>query len=132
MEQTKPSVGVWNRVATRTRSLFQEGLRALGSPLAPEFYESLEELLIAGDVGPALAARLSSAVRARKPRSLEEAQAALEAEVVAVLSHDPRALNLASNPSVILVYGIHLDESGRSSLVSVNLQDVHPQASRSA
>jgi hypothetical protein len=64
---------VWNRVATRTRSLFQEGIRDLGSPLSPEFYEALEELLIAGDAGPTLAARLSAAVRARKPRSLEEA-----------------------------------------------------------
>ena len=107
MEQTKPAAGVWNRVATRTRSLFQDGLRALGSPLAPEFYESLEELLVAGDVGPVLAARLSAAVRARKPRSLEEAQAGLEAEVVAVLSHEPRGLNLASNPAVILFYGIN-------------------------
>ena len=94
-------------MATRTRSLFQEGLRALGSPLAPEFYEALEELLIAGDVGPTLAARLSAAVRARKPRSLEEAQAALEAEVVAVLSPRPRGLNLDSNPAVILVYGVN-------------------------
>jgi fused signal recognition particle receptor len=107
VEQTKPAAGVWNRVATRTRSLFQDGLRALGSPLAPEFYESLEELLVAGDVGPVLATRLSVAVRARKPRSLEEAQAGLEAEVVAVLSHEPRSLNLASNPAVILVYGIN-------------------------
>ena len=106
MEQAKPA-GVWNRVATRTRSLFQDGLRALGSPLAPEFDESLEELLIAGDVGPTVAARISAAVRARKPRSLEEAQAALEAEVVAVLSPQPRGLNLASNPAVILVYGVN-------------------------
>ena len=82
-------------------------MRALGSPLAPEFYESLEELLIAGDVGPALAARLGAAVRARKPRSPEEAQAALEAEVVAVLSPEPRGLNLANNPAVILVYGVN-------------------------
>ena len=82
-------------------------MRALGSPLAPEFYESLEELLIAGDVGPTLAARLSAAVRARKPRSLEEVQAALEAEVVAALSPESRDLNLASNPSVILVYGVN-------------------------
>ena len=107
MEQTKPAAGVWSRVATRTRSLFQDGLRALGSPLAPEFYESLEELLIAGDVGPALAARLSAAVRARKPRSIEEAQSALQAEVVSLLSHEPRTLDLASSPSVILVYGVN-------------------------
>ena len=98
---------VWDRVATRTRSLFRDGLRALGSPLAPEFYESLEDLLIAGDVGPTLAARLSAAVRARKPHSLEEAQAALEDEVVAVLSAEPRGLNLAANPAVILVYGVN-------------------------
>ena len=99
--------GVWNRVASRTRNLFQEGLRALGSPLSPEFYEALEELLIAGDVGPALAARLSAAVRARRPSSLEEARAALEAEVVALLSPLPRGLDLDANPAVVLVYGVN-------------------------
>jgi fused signal recognition particle receptor len=99
--------GVWNRVATRTRNLFQEGLRALGSPLSPEFYEALEELLIAGDVGPALAARLSAAVRERRPSSLEEARAALEAEVIAILDQEPRGLNLDANPAVVLVYGVN-------------------------
>jgi fused signal recognition particle receptor len=99
--------GVWNRVATRTRSLFQEGLRALGSPLSPQFYDALEELLIAGDVGPALAARLSSAVRERRPSSLEEARAALEAEVIAILAQQPRGLNLGANPAVVLVYGVN-------------------------
>ncbi len=98
---------VWDRVASRTRSFFREGLRALGSPLAPEFYESLEELLIAGDVGPTVAARLTAAVRARKPRNLEEALGALEAEVVAALSTLPRSLNLAASPAVILVYGVN-------------------------
>jgi fused signal recognition particle receptor len=107
VEQSREAAGVWNRVATRTRSLFQDGLRALGSPLAPEFYESLEELLIAGDVGPKLASRLTAAVRDRRPRSLEEARAALEAEVIAALSHEPRGLNLAVNPAVILVYGVN-------------------------
>ena len=98
---------VWDRVATRTRSLFRDGLRALGSPLAPEFYESLEELLIAGDLGPALAARLTAAVRAKRPLDSGEAQAALEAEVVGILSDAPRALNLDANPAVVLVYGIN-------------------------
>ena len=40
--------------------------------------------------------------------------------------------NHVTMASANALYGIHLDESGRSSLVSVNLQDVHPQASRSA
>jgi hypothetical protein len=33
--------GVWNRVATRTRSLIQDGLKAFTGPLAEPFYESL-------------------------------------------------------------------------------------------
>jgi fused signal recognition particle receptor len=97
----------WGRVASRTRSLFQDGLRALGSPLGPEFHDSLEELLLAGDVGPRVAARLAGAVRARRPRSVEEARAVLEAEVVAVLSPAPRTLDLAATPSVILFYGVN-------------------------
>jgi fused signal recognition particle receptor len=99
--------GVWNRVATRTRSLFRDGIRALGSPLGPEFHDSLEELLIAGDVGPVLAARLAGAVRARRPRTIEDAQAILEAEVVAILAKGPRTLSMAASPSVILLYGIN-------------------------
>ena len=99
--------GLWSRVAARTRSLFQDGLRSLGSPLAPEFYESLEELLIAGDLGPANAARLAEAVNWRRPRTLEEVQAALEDLVVAMLSQAPRTLNLGFMPSVVLVSGIN-------------------------
>lgn len=94
-------------MAGRTRNLFQEGFRALGSPLAPDFYESLEELLLAGDVGPANATRLAEAINRRRPRTLAEVQAALEEEVVAMLSAAPRTLNLGSMPSVVLVSGIN-------------------------
>jgi len=99
--------GLWSRVAARTRNLFQEGFRALGSPLAADFYESLEELLIAGDIGPANATRLAAAVNRRRPRTLEEVQAALEEEVVALLSQAPRNLDLAALPAVVLVSGIN-------------------------
>jgi fused signal recognition particle receptor len=99
--------GVWNRVATRTRSLIQDGLKAFTGPLAEPFYESLEELLIAADTGPAMAARLVEAVRRRKPRAVPEALAALEAEVVALLLPGLRALNLDANPAVVLVYGVN-------------------------
>ncbi|TMD05163.1 MAG: signal recognition particle-docking protein FtsY [Chloroflexi bacterium] len=105
MAEARP--GVWDRVASRTRNLFQEGLRALASPLDPAFYAGLEELLLAGDVGPSLAARLTDSVRRRKPLTLEEARAALEAEVVAALSAKPRSLELAANPSVVLLYGVN-------------------------
>ncbi len=38
--------------------------------------------------------------------------------------------NHVTMASANILYGVHLDESGRSSLVSVNLQDIHPQASQ--
>ena len=106
MEQAEPA-RIWNRVATRTRTLFQDGLRAFSGPLSDDFYESLEELLIAADAGPAIAARLVEAVRRRRPPTVPEAIVALEAEVVAILLPGPRGLNLEANPSVVLVYGVN-------------------------
>jgi fused signal recognition particle receptor len=97
----------WNRVAGRTREVFQEGLRGLASPLKPEFYEELEELLIAGDTGPQIAAQLAEAVRRHRPATLDEARGALEVEVAAALSDQPRWLNIGARPSCVLLYGIN-------------------------
>jgi hypothetical protein len=58
---------IWDRVASRTRSLFTEGLRAAGTPLSPGFSNELVEILIAADFGPALAERMADALRRRKP-----------------------------------------------------------------
>jgi fused signal recognition particle receptor len=97
----------WNRVAGRTRAVFQEGLRGLASPLKPEFYEELEELLIAGDTGPQIAAQLAEAVRRHRPATLDEARGALEVEVAAALSDRPRWLDIGARPSCVLLYGIN-------------------------
>lgn len=102
-----PSPRMWSRVASRTRTFFSDGLRSLGSPLGDEFHSDLEELLIAGDIGPALSHRISDGVRRRRPRNLEEARNALEQEVVATLSSAPRGLELDANPSVLLIYGVN-------------------------
>jgi fused signal recognition particle receptor len=98
---------VWQRVATRTRKLFDEGLRAAGTPLTPGFYDELEELLVAGDVGPALAAGITNGVRARRPGTLEQAREALEAELAAAMSPRPRSLMIDARPSCVLLYGIN-------------------------
>jgi len=98
---------VWGRVATRTRTLFSEGLKALGAPLGDGFYEQLEELLVAGDVGPRLAAKISEGVRARRPASVEQARAALEAELVAAMSQKPRGLFIDAKPACVLLYGVN-------------------------
>jgi fused signal recognition particle receptor len=84
-----------------------EGLRALGPPLRPGFYEELEELLVAADLGPALAATVTEGVRRRRPRTRGEARGALEAELRGAMSQAPRELNLDARPSCVLLYGIN-------------------------
>jgi len=64
-------------------------------------------VLIAADLGPAMAARLTAGVRSRAPRTREEAAEALVAVASAVMSKQPRELNLAGNPACILLYGVN-------------------------
>jgi fused signal recognition particle receptor len=98
---------VWNRVGQRTRTLLAAGLRALGPPLGDDYYERLEELLISADVGPSVAARLCSGVRARSPRTVDDARAALVTAALGVMSPRSRALNLEGAPACILMYGVN-------------------------
>jgi fused signal recognition particle receptor len=83
------------------------GLRALSPPLADGYYEELADLLVAADMGPAMAARLVAAVRARAPRRPEEAIDALVTAALSVMSKNPRDLNLTGNPACVLLYGIN-------------------------
>jgi fused signal recognition particle receptor len=99
--------GLWNRVASRTRRFFAEGLDSLGTPLRPGFYEDLEELLLAGDLGPELAARITEAARSQAPDTLEHAQAVLAAQVTMALHPGSRALRVEASPSCVLFYGIN-------------------------
>jgi fused signal recognition particle receptor len=82
-------------------------VRSLSPPLADGYYEELEELLIAADLGPAMAARLTSGVRARAPRTREEAIEALVAVASTVMSKKPRELNASGNPGCVLLYGVN-------------------------
>ena len=91
----------------RTRKVLAAGLRALSPPLAAGYYEDLEDLLVGADLGPAMAARLAGAVRARSPRTREEAEAALTAAALAAMSKRPRDLDLSGSPACILFYGIN-------------------------
>src|SRR3981081_442291 len=46
--------GRWDRVSGRTRRVLAAGLRSLKPPLAPGYYEELEEVLTVADLGPAM------------------------------------------------------------------------------
>ncbi len=105
---------VWDRVSGRTRSVLAAGIRSLKPPLAPGYYEELEEILVAADLGPAMAARLVAAVRTRAPRTKEEAADALVASALAVMSKKPRAIaplpageRVEKEVAVLLFYGIN-------------------------
>lgn len=97
----------WNRVGARTRGLLSAGLRALSPPLEPGYYDELEELLVSADLGPAMAARLSAGVRARSPRTQQEAVDALVGVAAGVMSRKARTLDLGSSPACILLYGVN-------------------------
>jgi fused signal recognition particle receptor len=105
--RSSTAASVWDRVSGRTRSVLAAGLRSLKPPLAPGYYEELEEVLIAADLGPAMAARLVAGVRTRAPRTREEAADALVATALALMSTKPRELDLSRNPACVLFYGIN-------------------------
>ena len=119
--RSSTAASVWDRVTGRTRSVLAAGLRSLKAPLAPGYYEELEEVLVAADLGPVMAARLVTGVRKHAPRTREEAVDALVTEALAVMSTKSRLLPLPAGervgervekeetraPSVILFYGIN-------------------------
>jgi len=90
-------------VGARTR----RALRALSPPLSSSYYAELEELLIGSDVGPAMAARLTTAVRSRAPRTQEEAVEALVGAAAGLMSKKSRALDLSGTPACVLLYGVN-------------------------
>lgn len=98
---------VWSRVGGRTRGLLSAGLRSLSPPLSAGYYDELEDLLIAADLGPAMAQRLSAAVRRRAPRTRDEAVDALIAAASEVMSTRSRDLDLSAKPACVMVYGVN-------------------------
>ena len=101
-----PAASIWDRVSGRTRSALAAGFRSLKPPLAAGYYEELDELLVAADLGPVMATRLSAGVRARAPRTREEAADALVAVALSVMSQRPRELSFIP-PALMLFYGIN-------------------------
>lgn len=98
---------MWSRVGERTRGLLAAGLRALGPPLGPEYYDELVEVLLGADVGPAVASQLADEVRARAPRTVDEARDALVKAALTIMSQRSRELQLDSELGCVLLYGVN-------------------------
>ena len=93
----------------RSRGGFMSRLRGLlgGNQISPEAWDDVEEALIAGDVGASLAAEIVEQARAR--RDAPSAEAAVRAELAAVLSGaapEP-ATGIAPRPRIVLVVGVN-------------------------
>ena len=93
----------------RSRGGFMSRLRGLlaGDGVSPETWAEVEESLIAGDIGAALAMEVVE--RARAHRTGDSAQDAVREELAAVLlPRDPGwRLDAAAAPAVVLIVGVN-------------------------
>ena len=99
---------------TKTREALSDTLGSVFSGFSEiddDFYDELEESLILADLGVETATkatdRLRKVIRERHLKTTEEARTALKEILVEMLNVGDTTLNLATNPSVILVIGVN-------------------------
>ena len=98
---------------TKTREVLSNTLGNVfsASELDDDFFDELEESLILADLGMDTAIRavsqLRQRIRSNGLKTAEEAREALKDILVDMLSVGDTALNLSTNPSVILVVGVN-------------------------
>jgi fused signal recognition particle receptor len=64
-------------------------------------------VLLAADLGPAMATRLAAGVRSKAPRTREEAVGALVEVASSLMAKKPRELDLSGSPACVLLYGVN-------------------------
>lgn len=97
-------------ITSRLTDLFAPG-RAEETRNAREFYEGLEETLLAADVGAAVASDLVEGVRSRleqrAPRDLSELKNALRAEILSIEAPPAATVRPGAHPQVIFLVGVN-------------------------
>ena len=98
---------------TKTREALSDSLGSVfqASEIDEDFYDELEESLVLADLGMDTAIRAVTKLRQRvnntNIKTVEQAREALKDILVDVLNVGDTALNLSTNPSVILVIGVN-------------------------
>ena len=99
---------------TKTREALSDTLGSVFSGFSEiddDFYDELEESLILADLGVETATkatdRLRKVIRERHLKTTEDARTALKEILVEMLNVGDTALNISTNPSVILVIGVN-------------------------
>lgn len=92
----------------RARSGFGDRLKSLfGAGIDEGTWQSLEEVLIASDVGVGLATELVDEVRSAKPETAEEARSILSERLHETLAGKDRTVSLDGDPAVVVVVGVN-------------------------
>jgi fused signal recognition particle receptor len=93
----------------KTRSAFGGRLQKLFGVAAStsEFWEGLEEALLAADVGVVATNEIVQRVKERHPEGPEEARRVLREELLSEFGDRPRDLRLTGTPSAIVVVGVN-------------------------
>lgn len=104
-----PRRGIGARLSKTSRSLGGALRNVLARPsMDAEFWEGMEEALIASDVGVEAATEVVERIRQDGPSDAESARAALHEELVAEFGHRDRRLHLDdAKPAVVLVVGVN-------------------------
>ena len=107
-EGRKASPGIDGRLG-KSRTALGSALRGVfgrGS-LDSQFWEAMEEALIAADVGVVASAGVVERVRRANPETNDSARKLLEEELGAVFAHAQRDLALDGSPAVLLIVGVN-------------------------
>ncbi len=94
---------------SRSRNALGDSLRSVfgRTELDEDFWESLEEVLVAADVGVGASTEIVGRVRASKPEDAGAARDRLRTEIRSMLSGRDRALRLEGEPAIVLVVGVN-------------------------
>lgn len=112
-----PPRGLRDRLA-KTRQALSDRLNGVlsRSSFDGDFWSDVEDSLVAADVGVAAATQVVAAVKARGPADPSEVRELLAAELVSLLGSQDRAMNIGSEPAVVLVVGVN--GSGKTTTIA--------------
>ena len=106
------------KAPTRTvrRGLAASLRNAWGTGVDDSTWDSIEEALLAADVGVAATTDVVDSVRRRRPADYQEALEAISSELKSQFNAADRSLDMSGDPSVIIVVGVN--GSGKTTTIA--------------
>jgi fused signal recognition particle receptor len=119
-----PPKGLRDRLS-KTRQALSDRLSGVfsRSSFDGDFWSDIEDSLVAADVGVGAASEAVAAVQKQNPESPGDVRALLATQLVAQLADADRHLELAGDPSVVLVVGVN--GSGKTTTIAKLAQQLN-------